>query len=78
MNVVLCGLEGPLTESLSRFANVSHVRNATWIPDSFAFMERLDAGAILCGADPRHYCALLNAPKRRSLKPAVVVARRLP
>ena len=27
---------------------------------------------------PKHYCALLKALKRRSLKPAVVVASRLP
>jgi DNA-binding NtrC family response regulator len=82
MNVVLCGLEAPLaaqlTEAVSRFANVRHVRSAGSIPECVGYVERTGAGVVFCGADPRHYCALLKALKRRSLKPNVVVASRLP
>jgi|SRR5579862_5882006 len=78
MNEVLCGLEEPLveqpTETVSRFAHVRHVRNASSIPGCVSLVERLGAAVIFCGADPRH----LKVLKRRSLRPAVVAASRLP
>src|SRR5437016_2669520 len=65
MNVVLCGLEEPLaaqlTEAVSRFANVRHVRSAGSIPECVGYVERFGAGVVFCGANPRHYCALLKA-----------------
>ena len=82
INVVFCGLEevlaAQLRNSVSRFANVRQLRSAASVAECVAFVDRFGAGVIFCSADRKQYCALLKALNQRSLRPAVVVASRLP